>query len=58
MGKSEKNMNIIKEASTSTDKNNLKYQENSYMNQPLTFYDINFYGPIGIFSDKWETIIL
>jgi hypothetical protein len=28
MGKSEKNMNIIKEASTSTDKNNLKYQEN------------------------------
>ena len=35
MGKSEKNTNINKEASTSTDKNNLKYQENSYMNQPL-----------------------
>lgn len=35
MGKSEKNMNIIKEASKSTDKSNLKYQENSYMNQPL-----------------------
>lgn len=35
MGKSEKTMNFAKEASTSTDKNNLKYQENPYINQPL-----------------------
>ena len=35
MGKSEKTMNFAKEASTTTDKNNLKYQENPYINQPL-----------------------